>query len=343
MKASKIIATVLILATLCALLPSCSGVGRYQSVYYDLFDTVTVISGYANTAEDYNESVSMLHSELLTCHRLFDIYHEYEGINNLATVNKNAGLSPVTVDERIIELLSQAKAAYERTDGAVNVAMGALLKVWHKYRTEDNNELPSGKELEKAAEHISIDSLVIDPDKSTVYITDPEASLDMGALAKGYACDRAYKMLGQSGMISACINLGGNVLTYGEKPNGEGGWNVGIQSPDSEGYLFDLEVCNKSVVTSGDYHRYYTVDGKDYHHIIDPQTRYPATHYTQVTVICESSLDADILSTALFVLDLEKGERIADEYGAAVVWIEKDGTVRKNSKAEEIIEGADRE
>ena len=182
---------------------------------------------------------------------------------------------------------------------------------------------------------------MIDSDKSTVYLSDPESSLDVGALAKGYACDRAYDVLKQTPMISACINLGGNVLTYGEKPNGEGDWNVGIQSPDTDGYLFDLEVTDKSVVTSGDYHRYYTVDGVNYHHIIDPETRYPAARYTQVTVVCESSLDADILSTALFVLDLESGEKTAKEYGAAVIWIEKDGTVHKNSKAQEIIEGAD--
>lgn len=333
----KLAALLLLAALTLTLLPSCSSSGQYQTVYYDLFDTVTVIQGYAASSKDYNEGVQALRRELLECHRLFDIYNEYDGLNNLATVNKNAGGEPIAVDFRVIELLDFARQKYSETDGALNIAMGSLLRVWHNYRTADNNELPSSAELEEAAGHISMESLVIDRESSTVYLSDPEASLDAGALAKGYACDRARTLLEDTLIESACINLGGNVLTYGEKPDGEE-WTLGI--PDGKGNtLFSIELSGKSVVTSGDYHRYYTVDGTDYHHIIDPSTLYPSTLHRQVTVIGESSALADALSTALFVLDTERGMQIADKAGVAVIWIEKDGEVIQNEKALEYTEG----
>lgn len=323
-----------LLFCLCLPLFSCGRTPLYEKQYYDLFDTVTIIRGYAKSASDFEESCDMIYSELFTCHRLFDIYNEYEGINNIASINKNAGVAPLRVDERIIELLTFGADMHEKTDGALNIAMGAVLSLWHEYRMRNENTLPSDRELSQAAGHCSIDLMTIDKENSTVYLEDSEMSLDTGALAKGYASDRVMELLPSTKLISAVINLGGNVMTYGEKPDGAGVWSVGINSPFGEGTLFKLDCTDMTVVTSGDYQRYYEVEGVRYHHIIDPDTLYPGTRFSQVSVICESGALGDALSTALFLTDLEKGMDIAEDFGAAVIWVTPEGEVYKNKKAE---------
>ena len=338
---SKIV-SVLLLLCLCLMLvlPSCSSFALYEKFYYDLFDTITVIRGYAKSSSDFEESCNTIYNELQTCHKLFDAYNEYEGINNIFSVNKNAGVSPLTVDGRIIELLEFSKQMYEKTDGALNVAMGAVLELWRDCREKNENKLPYEDELKEAAEHCDINGLVVDKESSSVYLEDRNMSLDMGAIAKGYACDRVTALLPSTKLTAALVNLGGNVMTYGEKPD-ESGWNIGVNSPLGEGNLFEVECSDLCVITSGDYQRYFVVDGKRYHHIIDPETLYPGSLFCQVTVICENGAMGDALSTALFLTELEKGMEIADLSGAAVVWVATDGTVYKNQRAEELIFAGD--
>lgn len=308
----------------------------YETSYYDLFDTATVIRGYASSADDFQKGCDMIYEELLTCHRLFDIYNEYEGINNLRTVNKNAGISNVKTDQRVIELLEYAKLMYDKTDKALDISMGALLDIWKEYRDRAEEVLPEKEELAQARLHSSIDSLVIDHDQSTVYIEDKLMSLDVGAIAKGYACERVLALMPDTEISAAVINLGGNVAVYGKKPNGGGDWSIGVNSPFDKGELLSFKCSDLSAVTSGDYQRYYLVNGVKYHHIIDPSTMYPGRNFTQVTVIAESPLLGDALSTALFVTDLEKGEQIADSFGVAVIWVTPDNKVFKNERAKEL-------
>jgi len=317
----------ILLLILCFLLGGCAPAAQkqYNAVYLDLFDTVTTIIGSGDSEEQFRQEAQKIYEQFLVYHRLFDIYNDYEGINNLKTVNDQAGIAPVKVDSAIIELLLDCKAYYELTDGKVNAAMGSVLKLWHEARSHgienpDDAKLPDADALAQAAEHISFKSIVVDEKASTVYISDPEASLDVGAIAKGWAAQRVAENA-PKGML---ISVGGNVCATGVKADGSA-WVVGVQNPDGGEYLRKISITGGSVVTSGDYQRTYTVDGKQYHHIIDPATGMPSTYWRSVTVVCADSALADALSTALFVLPLEEGKALAEECGAEVLWLDAEG------------------
>lgn len=332
------------LLILCLLLCGCSAkqeeeLKRYTATFLNLFDTVTTIVGHAESTEIFEAQAQQIHDELLFYHQLFDIYSDYPGINNLKTVNDNAGIAPVTVDPAIIALLQDCMEYYELTDGRVNVAMGSVLQLWHVARSDGiddpaNAYLPDEKELAEAAEHIGMDSLVIDEAASTVFITDPLARLDVGAVAKGWATQRAAENAPQ-GML---ISVGGNVCATGAKLTDGSAWVIGIQDPDmSDQNLHSIYVPSGSVVTSGDYQRSYTVNGEKYHHIIDPQTLMPARHWRSVSIVCADSALADALSTALFLLPLEEGKALAERCGADAFWVDLTGKEYMTSGFETIL------
>ena len=334
-------------AVLCAvmLLTACTAPSqqnkRYNATFLTLFDTVTTIVGFAESEDAFRATAQSVHDELLTYHQLFDIYNSYDGINNLKTINDNAGIAPVKVDRKIIDLLLDCKMYYEVTDGLVNVAMGSVLHLWHEARNDGiddplNARLPDAAALQDAAAHMSMDSVVIDESASTVFITDPDTRLDVGAIAKGWATERAAKNAPEGLLIS----VGGNVRATGNKDEDGTPWVVGIQDPDdAEKYLHSIYVYagRGSVVTSGDYQRTYAVDGVLYHHIIDPATLYPATLWRSVTIVCADSGAADALSTALFLMDYEDGLALLAQFDAEAVWVAPDGTLKYSPGFEELI------
>ena len=319
-----------IVLALALLLTGCAqnqpGQTKYTATFLTLFDTVTSIVGYAETEEEFQSKAQAIHDDLLVYHQLFDIYNDYEGMNNLKTVNDHAGMAPVTVDPIIIELLLDCREYYDLTDGMVNPAMGSVLKLWHESRNDGlddpaNAKLPDAEALAQASEHMNFDSIVIDEAASTVYLTDPAMALDVGAIAKGWATQRAAENAPE-GML---ISVGGNVCATGPKTAEGDPWIVGIQDPDGGENLHTIYVKDGAVVTSGDYQRVYYVDGKPYHHIIDPATRMPGEYWRSVTVVCADSGLADALSTALFLLPLEDGQALAAQCGAEVLWIDGAG------------------
>lgn len=301
---------------------------RYSAQFLTLFDTVTAIVGYAASEEEFSTVAQAFHDELEEYHQLFDIYETYDGIANLKTVNDMAGKAPVKVDRKIIDLLLFCREVYEATSGGVDVTMGSVLALWHEARNAgindpENAALPEKNALLEAKTHTGFDLLVIDEEASTVFLTDPKARLDVGAVAKGYAVERASAVLPEGVLVS----VGGNVLANGGNPTTGNGWVVGVQDPDGDAddYLHTLYVDDFSVVTSGDYQRYFTVDGASYHHIIDPETLFPAAHYRAVTVLHEDSGMADALSTAVFLLPLEEGKALLREHGGEAVWVDHEG------------------
>lgn len=313
---------------------------QYNATYLDLFDTVTTIIGSAKTEEEFRQNAQSIYQELLRLHQLFDIYHEYEGLHNLKTVNDQAGISPVTVDQAIIALLADCKNFYTLTNGKVNAAMGSVLRLWHEARTlglQDPTQakLPDSYAMSLAAKHMDFDRIVIDAAASTAYISDPEMSVDVGAIAKGWACQRAAETA-PPGML---ISVGGNVCVTGPKHPDGTPWVIGIQDPDNSGaYLHTICITDGAVVTSGDYQRAYTVDGEAYHHIIDPETQMPAAYWRSVTVVCGDSGLADALSTALFLLPLEEGQALAEKCGAQALWRDAAGNEFMTPGFREIIQ-----
>lgn len=335
---------VCIAVLLSMLLSGCSGqaeaeTSKYTATFLTLFDTVTTIVSYSYGEEDFRAAAQGVHDELLIYHQLFDIYNDYEGIANLKTVNDAAGTAPVTVDRKIIDLLLDCKEYYTLTGGKVNVAMGSVLSLWHEARNAGLNDpanakLPQEAKLQEASLYTDFDCVVIDEAASTVYITDPAVQLDVGAVAKGWSVQR----VAENAPDGLLISVGGNVCATGLKDDNGTQWIVGVQDPDGgDSYLHTLYLGKESLVTSGDYQRNFAVDGKLYHHIIDPETLYPSTYWRSVTILCDDSGLADALSTALFLLPLEEGQAILDACGAMAMWIDSQGNEFYSTGLEERI------
>lgn len=307
---------------------------------YEYFNTVSIITSYGTADETTFKNYITKSNDLLGYyHKLFDIYYEYAGVNNLCTVNKNAGKSPVKVDAELINFLEYCKELYTLTNQKMNIMFGSVLKIWHYAREEADedfgylnpNDLPTEKELREANTYTSIDLLVIDKEASTVYISDPNASIDVGAIGKGYAVERLYEALKGMGADNVALNIGGNIRTIGLKPGNEK-WVTGITNPDrtsDKSFVCRVKIGDTSLVTSGDYERYFISGNQKYHHIIDPDTLMPSTYFSSVSIFTKDSGLADALSTALFCMSYEEGLEIVNNIGGIeVLWVYRDGTVK---------------
>lgn len=298
----------------------------------DYFDTVISITGYENDKETFDARSAEIIAMFGEYHRLYSIYHRFDGLENLCTVNAltDGAHRTVTVDRRIIDMLLYAKEMYTLTNGIMNVAMGSVLSLWHDYRTigKDNPSqasLPPMEKLQEAAKHTNIDNVVIDEENNTVTLTDPQMTLDVGAIAKGYAVECVAKWLEENGVSGYVLNVGGNVRTVGTKGDGTP-WTIGIENPNGDDYLSYLNVSGESVVTSGSYQRFYYVGDTPYHHIIHPDTLMPAKGYLSVSIVCKNSALGDALSTALFCLPQNEGKTLINSIPyAEAMWVAENG------------------
>ena len=338
----SLLLTILITTTSC----SAKEPNRYSAHFLQLFNTVTEIVGYSDSKEDFSAFSQLIYDNLEEYHQLYDKYNEYEGIHNIKTINENAGIKPIKVDQRIIDLLLYSKNIYELSGGKVNIAMGSVLEIWHDYREEginnpDGAKLPPMEQLEEANLHTDIDKLIIDEMASTVYLSDKHMKLDVGAIAKGYATEQVCKIAEDNGYKNFLISVGGNVRAVGKKGTKKELWSVGIQNPDrysEQESLFILDIADLSLVASGDYERYYTVDGKRYHHIINPTTLMPSEYFTSVSVICKDSGLADALSTTIFNMSFEEGKALIESLDdVEALWVFQDGELEYTENFEDLI------
>lgn len=314
----------------------------------EVFNTVFTVMAWEKSEADWKKHYAKIQELVLKYHKLFDYYNEYEGINNIKTINNKAGVEPVKVDRSIIDMIKQARSLYDVTGRETNIAMGAVTMIWHNVREhnmpsageevpESEMIIPTQAELDEAGLHTDFDKVIIDEAASTVYLEDPKMKLDVGALAKGYATELVADELKAMGMENGLMSAGGNIKSIGapklkEKPD----WGVAVTDPINPNSYLDIVFrldADQSVVSSGDYERFFTYQGKRYHHLIDPKTWQPGEYFSQVTVITDDSGKADFLSTTFFLLPYEQGVTLAEELDVAVTWIFKDGTMKMNDKA----------
>ncbi|MGM0652095.1 MAG: FAD:protein FMN transferase [Bacillota bacterium] len=339
--------TVLLIAVLLMFAAGCydnnnEQFNRYSDSMFDTFDTLIQFVAYAESEEEFREYFEHAHERLRELHRLFDVYHDYDGVNNIKTINDQAGIAPVEVEQEVIDLIFFAREWSEKTGGKVNIALGPVLEIWHYYREEalfdpSSAELPPMDRLQQAAEYTDIEKVIVDDDQNTVFLPVPEMSLDVGAVAKGYAMKLVARELIDIGLESAIISAGGNIKTIGQpKEADRDRWGVGIQDPDEtvvssgrDNLLDVIYIAEGSVDTSGDYQRYYRVNGEMYHHLIDPDTLMPANHYRAVTVVATESAPADFMSSALFLLPFDESLALAeslDQFEA--LWVMPDSEIK---------------
>lgn len=246
--------------------------------------------------------------------------------SDIWNINHSNG-TPVTVHQETSELLSIALSYAEMSDGLVDPTIGTLSALWN-FGDSNQGIVPSDAEIKEALSHVDYRNVVLEGNEVT--LKDPDAMLDLGFIAKGYIADRLKEYLVSCQVESAIINLGGNVLTIGKRPDGDP-FQVGVQKPfaDSGSSALTLSVEDKSLVSSGDYERYFIKNDILYHHILSTENGYPAdSGLSAVTIISENSVDGDALSTLCFILGYEKGKKLIDSLqGVEAVFIDIDGNI----------------
>ncbi len=337
-----------ILILCCIFLFSCSSKEPTREKYSEYsstsgFDTIITLIGYETNEAMFNENFSDVKELFIEYHELYDIYNNYDNLENIKTINDYAGINPVSVNQEIIDLLILSYEYYELSDGELDITQGAILKLWKEYINNgtlinidghiEGAILPSKLEVEEALACSGFEYVEInDDDDNTVYISNPCVSLDVGAIAKGYATERVASMLLMNDEhADYIINAGGNTKVLGEKTEGIP-WVAGLQKPDGNlnESLLNINISNDmSFVTSGDYQRYFIAeDGERYHHLIDFDTGFPANYYRSVSIVTKDSAVADAFSTILFNLNFEDSQILIKNYNEhnpenelGVIWV----------------------
>lgn len=277
-----------------------------------LLDTIVTVTLYDTDDQE------MLNGCMDICRELDALFSPTKESSDIYRIN-HAGGHPVEVDSRTAELIQKSLEISELTSGAFDITIAPLVDLW-----DFKSQTPRVPSQDQIDETLSlVDYHTVQVDGNTVTLTNPKASIDVGGIAKGYIADRMRDYLLENGCQSAVLDLGGNVYALGKRTDGKS-WTIGMRSPfDTQSQIGALTVSDRSVVTSGPYERYFEVDGKRYHHILDPDTGYPVENgLASVTILSDQSVMGDALSTACFVLGPSKGEQLIqslDQIGALFI------------------------
>ena len=326
------------------------GIGK-SSYHLNTICAVTIYS--MDGIEDLNETEQQKEAlQLIT--DAFALCDDYEKIlsktvegSDVYRIN-HAGGQAVEVDPATIEVVNKGLEYSRLSGGAFDITIGKVSDLWNFQEMDDKGNhvgvIPEEGVISEAMNHVDYNCVVIDG--NTIRLTDPMAELDLGGIAKGYIADKVAEFLASKGVTSAVVDLGGNIVVIGEKgesmdnPVGTE-FKVGIADPNSEGLLGLLECKDKTVVTSGTYERYFELDGKRYHHVLDTKTGYPAdTDLLAVTIVADKghSVDCDGLSTSCLALGKEKGLKLIQGLdGVQAIFIDKDGKVTKSDESIKLI------
>lgn len=366
---------------------------KYEAHAYEFigsFDTVIQLIAYTDAEEAFNAHAVAAEARFAELNRLFDIYNDYDGLANIRTINENAGIAPVKVSGEILDLVGNCLAWYGDSPKRTNIALGPVLALWHDARDASladpaNARIPELAALQASNALTDPSKVKVDRTAGTIFLEEEGMSLDVGAVAKGYACQLVADELKARGLDSFLISGGGNVVAVGSPKDGRASWGVGIQNPayvdaanavdagtaagttaetasgasagasagsGSSGLsaasvasgspaesaasaaepdeLLDVwYTSNMAVVTSGDYQRTFTADGRSWHHLIDPDTLMPAEGIRSVTIGCADSGRADFLSTTVFLMPYAEGRAYVESLdGVEALWCFPDGSVQ---------------
>ena len=251
----------------------------------------------------------------LEIQRLENIFSANIETSELSKINASAeNGATINVSPDFMNVLKKAKMVYDKSGGALDVTIGNPVSLWGI--GTPNANVPKEIDIKNSLTHIGFDKLEIDEENSRIKILDPKCRLDFGAIAKGYAADRVIEIYKSMGIQDAVLSVGGNAYAIGKNPSNKP-FKIGIRNPDKDensiiGYI---NASNLSVVTSGDYERFFMQDGVLYHHILDPKTGYPKNSgLRSVTITGTDSTTCDALSTAVFVLGKQKGQTLLSNF-----------------------------
>ncbi len=279
------------------LLASCSSAGRRKGGRWEALGTVCSVNAFEDGNEDLYTAIAVRLQEIDSA------FNVNRPDSSLSKINWAAGKSPVVVEQDVITVIRSALSFAERSDGAFDPTIGPLVVLWDI--CGDNPKVPSQREIDAALSLVNWRKLRLDEESASVFLEEEGMRLDLGGIAKGYAADEIVKILQKRKVKRAVIDLGGNIYVFGGKKDGSL-WKVGVKNPADKGASVASVLSvegNLSVVTSGNYERFFVSEGKRYHHIINPKTGYPGENeLASVTIISASSMEADAMSTTAFLL-----------------------------------------
>ncbi len=237
--------------------------------------------------------------------RIENLISSWDKNSQTSEIIRNAGIKPVKVDQELFDLIERAVGISKLTDGAFDITYASMDKIW-KF-DGSMTVMPTDEEIKIAVHKVGYQNIILDKENLTVFLKLPGMKIGFGAIGKGYAADKAKALLVKKGVSAGIINASGDMNTWGKKPSGEE-WKVAITNPLNKNNAFALLPINEgAVVTSGNYEKYVTLNGKRYSHIIDPRTGYPSSGIISVTVFAPKAELADALATSVFVMGEEVG------------------------------------
>jgi thiamine biosynthesis lipoprotein len=288
-----------------------------------LMDTLVTITVVADSAERAEKAMERAFGEIGKLDTLLNFFSEN---SELSMINRNAGLAGVRVSPETMEVLERAIETSEKTGGAFDVTIGPEISQWNfplKTKPEDDS-------IKRHLGLVNYRLIQLDKARSTVRLKEKGMLMDLGGIVKGYAADKAVEELKKNGIRSALVSVAGDIKAFGRKPDGKG-WKVGIMNPRSTEKSTEImaivELNDEAISTAGDYQRYFILEGRRFHHILDPKTGYPAHECRSVSVIARNGVYSDPFSTGIFVMGPEKGIELLMRMGFEGLIVDKDGAI----------------
>lgn len=302
---------------------SICGKKAYKETRLSMY-TIVSITVYSDSKKKAKDAINEAFRELDRIGNLLNFYSEKSEITK---INKNAGIRPVKVSRETMEIIKKALFVSDNTEGSFDITVGPLVRLWDF----KNKRLPNDKELKDKLKFIGYKNIILNEYDNTVFIKKKGSQIDLGGIIKGYSADKVVELLKNKGIDAGLVAVGGDIKTFGLRPDKKP-WSIGIQNPrqksaDDEIIAVVKSLSELAISTSGDYEKYFILDGIRYHHLLKPSTGYPSYNSRSVTVISKESALSDAFSTGIFILGPEKGLKILEKLGYEGVIIDKDGKI----------------
>ncbi len=291
--------------------------------------TIVSITVSCHSEEKAKNAIDAAFKEL---DRLEGLLNYFAADSEVSLINRNAGIKPVNVSKETLEIIEKALYVSKKTDGGFDITMGPIIALWDFY----NRIIPEDKAIKEALKLVGYENVIVNREKSTVFIRKKGIRINLGGIIKGYAANRTAEVLKDNNIKSGIVAVAGDIKAFGMRPDGEL-WNVGIRNPrpaDAKNLEFAIDkmiatvgLSDLAISTSGDYYRFFEKDGKRYHHLLDPKTGHPAHGSQSVTVITEDGAFADGFATGIFILGPQKGMEVLNKLGFDGVIVDEDGNI----------------
>jgi thiamine biosynthesis lipoprotein len=292
-----------------------------------LIDTFVYITVVSDSEEKADIAIEHAFSSIERYGKLINFFSDE---SELYLINSNAGIQEVKVSSETIETIEKSIYIAEISGGAFDPTIGPVMKLWDFYKKTK----PSKRDINKKLPLVNYRNIIINRRKSTVFLQVKGMLLDLGGISKGYAADLAVKTLKHSGIKSGLVAIAGDIKAFGLKPDGKP-WMIGIQNPrqkiKTDEIIAKINLLDKAISTSGDYQRYFMINDKRYHHLLDPKTGYPVNKLRSVSIITDKGVLTDGFSTAVFILGPEKGLELVQKIGIDAIIIDNKGIIHSTS------------